>query len=77
MAGPPAGALAPILVLVVFLAVDAWVYADAKARSERRAPVVFSAGSFRVDTPVAWLLGCLILWVVFFPLYLTCRRNAG
>lgn len=65
------GAVAPILVMLVVLGADAWVYADAKGRTERGDSVAFSVGSFVVDTPVAWFLGCLILWVVFFPLYLT------
>jgi hypothetical protein len=65
-----------ILVLLVVLAIDAWVYADAKERLRRGNPVSVSLGSFRVETPEAWFLGCLIIWVVFFPLYLTATgRN--
>jgi hypothetical protein len=64
-------ALVPIIVLVVLLAVDGWVYADAKEQLEQGNRVSVSLGSFRVESPQAWFLGCLILWVVFFPLYLT------
>jgi hypothetical protein len=71
MTGLPATALVPVLVMLVVLAADAWVYADARERVKRGNPVAFSYGSLVVDTPKAWFLGCLILWVVFFPLYLT------
>ncbi|MGC9667383.1 hypothetical protein ACNTMW_12595 [Planosporangium sp. 12N6] len=76
MSGTSGGALAPLLFMLVIATIDAWVYLDAKARADRGRPVVFSAGSFEVGTPVAWLLGCLVLFVVFLPLYLT-SRTAG
>ena len=75
MAGIPLAPLVSILVLLVVLAIDVWVYADAKERLRRGDPVSVSLGSFRVETPEAWFLGCLILWVVFFPLYLTATRR--
>ncbi|MFU8854684.1 hypothetical protein ACNAW0_27480 [Micromonospora sp. SL1-18] len=66
----------PILVLLVVLALDAWVYTDARQRMRRGSPVSVSIGSLRVETPEAWLLGCVVLWVVFFPLYLAATgRN--
>jgi hypothetical protein len=71
MTGLSASVLAPMILLVIIVATDAWVYTDARARAERGKPVTFSYGSFAIETPVAWLLGCLILWVLFFPLYLT------
>ncbi|MGW5669988.1 hypothetical protein [Micromonospora sp. NPDC003776] len=65
-----------ILVLLAVLGVDVWVYADAKERQRSGNPVSVSLASFRVQTPEAWFLGCLILWVVFVPLYLTATgRN--
>lgn len=72
MAGS-ATALVPILVLLVLLAADRWVYVDAKAHAERGTPVVFSTPAFKVDTPAAWALGCLILSILFLPLYLASR----
>lgn len=76
MTGIPAAAVVSILVLLVVLAIDVWVYADAKERLRRGNPVAVSLGSFRLETPAAWFLGCLIMWVVFFPLYLTATgRN--
>ncbi|MGI5156186.1 hypothetical protein [Microbispora sp. CA-102843] len=71
MTDPSLTALVPLLVLVVALTADAWVYTDAKEHLKRGDPAVFTLGSVRIATPQAWFLGCLILWVVFFPLYLT------
>lgn len=73
MAGS-AAALVPVLALLALLAVDRWVYVDAQAHAEHGHPVVFRSGSLKVDTPAAWALGCLILWIFFFPLYLANRH---
>jgi hypothetical protein len=70
-------ALAPILVLSVVVAIDLWVYADARALSERGTPEVFSTDFLTVDTPAAWLIGCLLLNIVFLPLYIAIRGNVG
>jgi hypothetical protein len=70
-------ALVPILVLLLVLATDLWVYADAKAHAERGTPIVASIGRLVVATPAAWFLGCLILWILFFPLYITRRNQVG
>jgi hypothetical protein len=69
--------LLPLVVLAGVLGADVWVYADAKEHQERGAPVVASIGAFRLSTPTAWFLGCVVLWIVFFPLYLTSRGRAG
>lgn len=66
-------ALVPILILLALFSVVRWVYLDAKAHAERGTPVIFSSGTFKLDTPAAWALGYLILWVVFFP----CTWPAG
>ncbi len=71
MLGLPA--VLPTLLLLLVLAVDLWVYADAKAHEERGTPVVFSSGFLNVDTPAAWFVGCLLLWILFFPLYIDRR----
>lgn len=57
----------------VVIAIDGWVFFDAKMRADRGTPVIFRAGSFVVDTPGAWFLACLLLWVIFFPLYMINR----
>ncbi|MER6826640.1 hypothetical protein ABT352_11690 [Streptosporangium sp. NPDC000563] len=76
MTGLLPAALAPILVLLLVLGIDIWIYADAKERLKQGNPAAFSFWSFKVETPQAWFLGSLILWVVFFPLYLTATgRN--
>ncbi len=64
----------PLIVLLIVVGVDVWVYVDAKARQDGPDEVVMTFGSFSVDTPTAWLVGCLLLFVVFFPLYLVARR---
>lgn len=66
---------ASLLAVIFVVAIDSWVYTDAKAHADRGAPVAFRAGSFVVDTPTAWFLGCLLIWVIFFPLYLTNRER--
>jgi hypothetical protein len=68
-------AVVPVVVIVFALATDLWIYADAKAQDDRGTPVVLSWGGFRLDTPVGWLAACLIVWIVFVPLYLVGRRN--
>jgi hypothetical protein len=65
----------PILVLLVVLATDLWVYADAAAHLERGTPIAFSFGGLELDTPTAWFLACLLLWIVFFPAYITTQRQ--
>jgi hypothetical protein len=65
--------LLPIFVLLVVVAVDTWVYLDARRHEEQRTPVVFQAGTFVVDTPAMWFVACLVLWVIFFPLYMVSR----
>ena len=70
----PLTALLPIVLLLVIVASDVWVYTDAKERRARGFPVVVTIGSFPIDTPEAWFVACLVVWVVFFPLYLSARR---
>jgi hypothetical protein len=68
-------ALVPIVVLVVALAIDIWIYEDAKAQADRGMPVVLSWGALRLETPTAWIIACLLVWIVFVPLYLVGRRS--
>jgi hypothetical protein len=77
MSGLSGGAVLPVVLLLVVLAVDLWVYADATAHRERGRPVAFWAGSFHVDTPAGLFLGCLLLWILFFPFYITSRGRVG
>jgi hypothetical protein len=50
---------------------------DAKANAELSTPVVFSLGTFEIDTLIAWLLGCLLPWIVFLPLYMQAGPKAA
>ena len=63
-------ALVPVLVLLVILAIDLWVYDDAKQRADQGAPVVVHIGAFVLEKPETWLVGCLVLWIFVFPLYM-------
>jgi hypothetical protein len=67
--------LLPFVIVVVILAVDVGIYLDAKTQADRGTPVVFTWGSLRIDTPVEWLIGCVFLWIIVVPLYLTGRRH--
>lgn len=72
---PPA-LLVSIAVLLAVLISDFWVLSDARDRERRGDPVSVAVGSMRIERPEAWFLGCVVLWVVFMPLYLTATgRN--
>src|SRR5579875_181975 len=66
-------ALVPLGVLLVVVAVDLWIYQDAKAHRDRGRPVMVTIGSITIDAPETWLAGCLMLSVVFLPLYFVAR----
>jgi hypothetical protein len=65
----------PLIVLLAILTIDVWIYTDARNRRDNHRPVVAALGSLRVDTPEAWLAGCLLLSIVFIPLYLAARDD--
>ena len=66
-----AAALVP---LAVVLGLDLWVYSDARARQGTRREVRARIGSLEIDRPQWWLAGCVVLFVLVFPLYLVARR---
>ncbi len=68
-------ALVPVLVVLVILAIDLWFYADSKQRANQGAPVVVRIGALVVETPATWFVGCLLLWILFFPLYMVNRTG--
>lgn len=69
------GFVPAMTILVVVIATDAWVYVDAKRQGDLGAPVVLTIGRVRIETPEGWLLACVLVWVIAFPLYLTGRRG--
>jgi hypothetical protein len=71
VSGSPLG---PLALLVAVLAVDAWVYLDAKGRRESGTDVVATVGPITLSRPEHWLLGSLFLWIFVVPLYLVARR---
>jgi len=71
----PPGLVPALVLLLAVLATDAWVYLDAARQREAGEPVVLAVGALHIDTPGAWLVACLLLWVIAFPLYLTGRRQ--
>jgi hypothetical protein len=75
--GVSAVSLVPVFLVVLVAATALWVYQDAEAHARRNAPVRFVTGSLEVSTPAVWAVGCLALWVIFAPLYITCRKQAG
>lgn len=69
-------AVVSLFVLGVGLGSDVWVLGDARRRVRRGERVAVGVGGLRVESPEAWFLGCVVLWVVFMPLYLTASgRN--
>jgi hypothetical protein len=70
------GLLASLLLLLIVVAADLWVYADAKRCAAAGSPVFLRIGTFRVHTPVAWLVGCVVLLIFFFPMYFVSRSHS-
>ena len=54
-----------IFLVVLYFATSFWVYFDAREiRRVTENPKV---------NPIAWLMGCLLLWIVAFPIYIYYR----
>lgn len=53
-----------------------WVLRDARAhvRVGHRVGVYFR--NIQLDSPEAWAIACLFLWILAFPLYLTARAQS-
>lgn len=69
--------LVGLLVVAAVALCGAWVYQDARARSERRRPVVAVLLGYTIDEPLTWAGLCLVALAVFLPLYLVARRVDG
>jgi hypothetical protein len=70
------GALAPLLLLAIVVATDLWVFVDARRCADVGTPVFFRIGTFRIETPVMWVVACFVVWIIFFPLYLVGRSQS-
>ena len=70
------GAVVPVVVLLIVLLTDAWVYLDANAHLAQGEPVVVTFGSFSIGSPTMWFVVCLVLWILAFPLYIVARGQS-
>lgn len=62
--------LNPLIVGALVLCTSCWVLWDAAAVGSRK------PGQHILGTaPAAWFIGCLLLWIVFFPYYLVKREQ--
>jgi hypothetical protein len=69
-------ALVVLVPIVLVIAADIWVYVDARSRQGTGREPGVRIGSLQVESPEAWALGCLVLFVIVFPMYLIARREA-
>lgn len=70
-----ASTFVPLALVLIVGASGVWVYLDAKRCAEEGAPVVLRIGGIVIATPAAWLLSCVVVWVVFFPTYMVSRSR--
>ena len=70
----PQSAVGPLLFLAAVLASDVWVAWDATRCRASGNDVVATVGPVSLSRPEHWILACLLLWIVTFPLYLVARR---
>ena len=73
-------AVLPLIALLVLAATVVWVHAAARRQADAGQPVVvaigsLAIGSLAIDSPAAWTIGCVVAWVIVFPLYLVARRT--
>jgi hypothetical protein len=59
------------LVFIVVIVTSIWVWADARSKAKNSVD-----GKVGGEKPWAWFWGCLLLWIILFPLYLV-RRGQG
>ncbi|NNC13754.1 hypothetical protein HII28_17960 [Planctomonas sp. JC2975] len=62
------------MAIAVLVILDLWVYPDACSRARQNEPVAVRLGGFTIDAPRVWVAFCVVLFVIFFPLYLAARR---
>ncbi len=60
-----------MLIFLLVIGTSVWVLFDAKALGVKKGQISGIANM----GPTAWFFGCLLLWIVAFPLYLTKRDD--
>ena len=65
----------PLVVVGVILLADVWVFVDARRWAEQGSPVRFQFGSFAIETPQAWAIACVLVFILFMPIYAVARRS--
>ena len=67
--------LGPAVLAGMVACLDLWIFIDARRWAKRGTPVVFRFGSLTIGTPEAWTVACLLLFVIFMPIYMVARRS--
>lgn len=57
------------LIFLIVIGTAIWVFTDAKAIGVKKGQIK----GFFDFSPAGWLIACLILWIVAFPVYLAKR----
>ena len=65
----------PFLPLLIVVSTAIWVYTDERRRTAQGSPVTLRIGALTIDTAPKWLAVCVIVWIVFFPMYLIGRSR--
>lgn len=65
--------LVPLALFLVVVAVDAWIFMEARTRAARGREVVATVGPVTLSEPEQWLIGCIAAWIFVVPLYLVAR----
>ena len=65
--------LSALLVVMALGATSLWVLEDARSRVQLDRPVVARFGDLTIDRPEVWAALCLLVVVLFLPLYLVAR----
>lgn len=57
------------LIWLIVIGTSIWVFFDARSIGVKKGQVTGIANM----NPVGWLFGCLLLWIIAFPIYLSKR----
>ncbi len=64
-----------VLTSLLVLATSLWAMFDAYMLSNRAEALLGHENHIGKQHPVFWLFACLLLWIVFFPLYVVARSS--